>query len=253
MARFKVGVQLKPQHTTTDALRRAWREADALGVDSLWTWDHFYPLAGDPQGRHFEGYTLLAAMAVETQSARFGMLVTCNSYRNPDLLADMARTVDHLSGGRHILGIGAGWAERDYEAYGYDFGTAPERLKALGRALPRIKRRLAALNPPPVGPLPILIGGGGEQVTLRLVARHADLWNGFGPPERFAHKNAVLNEWCQKEGRDPAAIERTVMISEQDIDHPEPYLEAGAQHLLIGIGDPFDLTPVKRLLEQSRQ
>jgi probable F420-dependent oxidoreductase len=233
-------------------LRAAWQAADRMGVDSIWTWDHFYPLYGEPDGPHFEGWSLLAAMAVDTTQARFGMLVTCNSYRNPELLADMARTVDHLSGGRLILGIGAGWFERDYQEYGYDFGTAPQRLKALEASLQRIKARLSKLNPPPPGALPILIGGGGEKVTLRLVAEHADAWNTFGPVENFAHKNRILDEWCAKVGRDPADIERTVSFGPDQIDHVEAYLDAGATHFIIGRGHPFDLDPVERLLEISR-
>lgn len=248
MARFKVGVQLHPQHCTIDELRAAWRAADAMGVDSIWTWDHFYPLYGAKDGPHFEGYSLLAAMACDTRSARFGMLVTCNSYRNPDLLADVARTVDHISGGRHILGIGAGWFERDYDEYGYTFGTARERLEALGTALPRIRRRLAELNPPPMGDLPILVGGGGEKVTLRLVAEHADMWNSFGPPRTFRHKNEVLDRWCAEVGRDPKAVERTVAIEAKDVDRVDAFLEAGAEHLILMRGAPFDLAPLESLL-----
>jgi probable F420-dependent oxidoreductase len=191
-------------------------------------------------------------MAVDTEQARLGLLVGCNSYRNPDLLADMARTVDHISGGRLYLGIGSGWFERDYDEYGYEFGTAPGRLRALGDALPRIKARLGKLTPPPRGELPILIGGGGEQVTLRLVAEHADAWNTFGPPETYAHKCAVLDEWCAKVGRDPGEVERTVGIAQHEVDDVEAYLSAGATHLIVMTGHPYDLGPVERLLELAR-
>jgi probable F420-dependent oxidoreductase len=241
-------VQLHPQATTVEEMRAAWKAADALGVDSIWTWDHFYPLYGEPDAAHFEAWTLLSAMAVDTQHAQLGLLVGCNSYRNPDLLADMARTVDHLSGGRLYLGIGSGWFERDYDEYGYEFGTAAGRLHALGDALPRIKARLGKLNPPPVGSLPILIGGGGEKVTLRLVAEYADAWNTFGPPETYAHKNAVLDDWCKQLGRDPGTIERTVGIAASEVDDVEKYLDAGATHLIVMTGHPYDLGPVEQLL-----
>ncbi|NUP52281.1 MAG: LLM class F420-dependent oxidoreductase [Catenulispora sp.] len=252
MGRFKVGVQIRPQHTDITALRQAWERADALGVDAIFTWDHFYPLSGDPEGTHFEGSALLAAMAVTTAQARFGMLVYCNSYRNPELLADMSRTVNQLSGGRHILGIGAGWFQRDYDEYGYEFGTAPDRLRALRDALPRIKERLGKLKPADPD-LPILIGGGGEKVTLRLVAQYADMWNTFGPVDNFAHKNRVLNEWCAKIGRDPKAVERTVMINDSEIDDYQSYLDAGADHIILGSDYPFEMDNVKRLLAHARK
>ncbi|HEY3141931.1 MAG TPA: LLM class F420-dependent oxidoreductase [Acidimicrobiales bacterium] len=252
MTNVKVGVQLHPQATTVAALRDAWRSADELGADSIWVWDHFYPLYGDPAAAHFEAYTLLAAMAADTSTAQLGALVTCNTYRNPNLLADMARTIDHISDGRFTLGIGSGWFERDYTEYGYEFGTAPDRLRLLGGALPVLKDRLGQLTPGPIGPLPILIGGSGEKVTLRLVAEYADAWNTFGPPANFAAKNRILDEWCEQVGRDPATIERTVAINPGEVDTWESYVEAGAQHLIVMTSDPFAMDAVAKLKESTR-
>jgi probable F420-dependent oxidoreductase len=252
MARFRVGVQLHPQSGTVDDLRAAWRAADALGVDSIWVWDHFFPLYGNPDGNHYEAYTLLAAMAAETRHARLGALVTCNGYRNPQLLADMARTIDLISGGRFVLGIGSGWFERDFTEYGYDFGTAPSRLRDLADALPLIHDRLGRLTPPPAGDLPILIGGGGERVTLRLVAQFADAWNAFGPPAGYAAKSAVLDEWCAKLERNPREIERTAALQPDEVSVWSDYLDAGAQHLIVMTPAPYDLGPVEALLAAAR-
>jgi probable F420-dependent oxidoreductase len=253
MARFKVGVQLHPQHTTAKALRQAWRTADQMGVDSIWLWDHFFPLYGDPSGPHFESWTLMAAMAVETDHAQFGAMVTGNGYRNPDLLADMARTIDHLGEGRFVLGIGAGWFQKDYREYGYDFGTTAARLRQLSENLPRIKNRLAKLNPPPIGKLPILVGGGGERVTLKLVAQYADMWNTFPPASSYGRKLEVLKRWCDSVGRNLEEIERTIEVRPDQVDQVEDCLKAGAQHLIMEIAHPFDLKPVERLLEMARK
>ena len=185
----------------------------------------------------------------EVEEAKLGLLVSCNSYRNPEMAADMTRTIDHISGGRVYFGIGAGWFERDYTEYGYDFGTAGSRLTELRDALPRIKDRLAALKPGPLGDLPILIGGGGEKRTLRYTAQFADAHNTFGPPDVFAHKMQVLDEWCEKEGRDPSEIERTVAIdtSDEQMGWVDDLIAAGASHIIVMMGTPFDLDPALRL------
>lgn len=252
MTRIKVGCTIHPQHCSYQQMRGAWQEVEALGADSLWTWDHFFPLYGEPDGSHFEGYTLLAAMAEATSTIPFGMLVTCNSYRNPNLLADMARTVDHISGGRHILGIGSGWNERDYVEYGYDFKTAPDRLRDLDAAMPVIRRRLNALNPGPVhGKIPIMIGGSGPKVTLRIAAQYADMWNGGGTPEEWTSKNLILDEWCAKVGRDPGEIERTLIRNSPDIlEMADNYVAGGVTHIIIAAKGPeFQLAQLQALLD----
>jgi probable F420-dependent oxidoreductase len=249
MPRVRIGIQLHPQHTSYADFADAVRRVEELGADTIWNWDHFFPLSGEPDGPHFEGWTLLTAMATLTSRAEIGCLVTCNSYRNPNLLADMARTIDHISGGRLILGIGAGWFERDYQEYGYEFGDGPSRLRELGHALPIIRQRLERLNPPPLrSPLPILIGGGGEKVTLKLVAQHADLWHGFGDPTVFKHKNDILDSWCREVGRDPATIERVGATNPRSFGQLDAMVKAGATQLIMGWGAPWDLAPVKQLL-----
>jgi probable F420-dependent oxidoreductase len=241
---------VQPQHADFDGMRRAWLQAEELGVDAIFCWDHFYPLYGDPDGKHFEAISTLGAMAAVTERAQIGALVICNSYRNPELLADAHRTIDHISGGRAILGIGAGWFERDYDEYGYEFGTAPERVKALRHALPRIKDRIGKLNPPPVGKLPLLIGGSGPKVTLKLVAQYGDMWHGFGDAETFKAKNEILLQHCQDVGRDPSEIERTWGIQAEELGTADALVDAGIEHLIVGIGGDgsgYDLSPVREL------
>ena len=245
----RIAVQLQPQHADYGQIRDAVLRAEDLGVDMVLNWDHFYPLYGDPDGKHFECWTLLAAWAEQTERVEIGALVTCNSYRNPDLLADMARTVDHISGGRLVLGIGAGWFERDYDEYGYEFGTAGSRIADLARALPRIKERWTRLNPAPTRDIPVLVGGGGERKTLRVVAEHADIWHSFGDVETLRRKSAILDEHGAAVGRDTASlVTRSVEVGDQRPEEVgDALLEAGARLFTVGATGPdYDLEHVAR-------
>lgn len=259
----RIAVQIKPQHATAHELREALVTVEELGVDAVFTWDHFFPLSGDPDGAHFEAWTLLASWAERTDRVELGVLVSSTGYRNPNLLADMARTVDHISdrgrGGRLILGIGAGWAERDYDEYGYPFGTTGDRLRKLDADLTTIRDRWDRLTPPPTRRIPVLIGGGGEKVTLKIAARHADTWHGFGDAETIARKHLVLDDWCRQVGRDPADIERSAGVNPkpgrypEDLDdypaHADRLYEVGTRLFTVGLEAPrWDLGPVRDLV-----
>lgn len=243
---LRIGVQIQPQHADYAQIRDAVRRAEDLGVDIVFNWDHFFPLYGDPEGKHFECWTMLGAWAEQTERVQIGALVTCNSYRNPDLLADMARTVDHISGGRLVLGIGAGWCQKDYDRFGYEFGTAGSRIADLAQAMSRITERLAAGNPAPTRHIPVLIGGGGERKTLRVVAEHADVWHSFGDVAELTRKSTILDEHGAAVGRDTAAlVERSVGVGAPPAEVADDLVAAGATLFTVEVDGPdYDLAPV---------
>jgi alkanesulfonate monooxygenase SsuD/methylene tetrahydromethanopterin reductase-like flavin-dependent oxidoreductase (luciferase family) len=224
----RLGILLWSQAASWEEYERAAVRADELGYQHLWTWDHVYAIFGDPYQPIFEGYTTLAAWAKVTRRARLGLLVGANTFRNPGLTAKLAVTLDHISGGRAILGIGGAWFEKEHVEYGIEFGASPgtrlgwmDEATAAMRALldgetvtspPDGRYRFTNLRllPPPVqAHLPIMIGGSGEKKTLRSVARYADMWNAMGVPEVLERKVAILREHCEREGRDFAEIELT--------------------------------------------
>ncbi len=225
MAPIGMGIQLWAQHTDWASYLAAARRVDELGYDHLWTWDHLVSVLGDPDGPVFEGYTTLAAWAMATSRARLGLLVGANTFRNPAIVAKMIATIDHISGGRAILGLGGGWHVREHAAFGVDVGSGfGQRLDWLEEALqivgplvrgqevdhagPRYRVDHLRLAPPPVQQrIPVMVGGVGERKTLRSVALHADQWNSQAPIEETPRKLEVLRAHCADVGRDPSTIE----------------------------------------------
>lgn len=245
----RIGVQIAPQHAPYEKIRDVAAQFEDAGVDILFNWDHFYPLSGEPDGLHFESWTMLAALAEQTTRVELGALVNCNSYRNANLQADMARSIDHISAkggqGRFIFGTGSGWFERDYIEYGYPFGTAGERLNALSEALPVIEARWAKLNPPPTRDIPVLIGGGGEKKTLKIVARHADIWHSFVDPATLEHKLEVLQGWCDETGRDMSEIEVSNELRNRTVEEADELYGRGVTLFTVGTSGPdYDQAPI---------
>jgi probable F420-dependent oxidoreductase len=250
---LRIGVQVSNQHASYEAIRDTVRELEDLGVDIVFNWDHFFPLTGDREGQHYESWTMLAAIAEQTSRVELGPLVNCSAFRNPDLQADMARTIDHISGGRFIFGTGSGWFERDFDEYGYPFGTPGSRLDALAADVPRIRARWQKLNPAPTRRIPILIGGGGEQKTLKIVAEHADIWHSFSDPDTLVRKLDVLRHWCEVVGRDMSEIELSTGTTLRGMGSTDPadlraYRELGVTLFEVAINAGDDLAVVKRLL-----
>jgi len=228
---LKLGILLWSQAATWPEMLDAAKRVDRLGYAHLWTWDHLYAIFGDPYQPIFEGWTALAAWAMATEQTRLGLLVGANTFRNPGLVAKTATTLDHISGGRAILGIGGAWMEPEHRAHGIDFGSGfGQRLDWLDESVGAMRQVLdgGSVTSAPGGryafddlrhqpatvqaKLPIMIGGSGEKKTLRTVARYADMWNAMGPVELMRHKIDVLREHCAAVGRDPSEIEFTLGV-----------------------------------------
>jgi F420-dependent oxidoreductase-like protein len=246
----RFGIQTGQQNVAWKDLLDLWKKADAWGYDSLWVFDHFYAIFMDPASSCMEGWTALSALSQATSRARIGHLVTGNTYRHPSVTAKMAATVDHISGGRLNLGIGAGWFELEHQSLGFDFKTVRGRLEALEESLQIVRGMLAGQrvsldgkhyrvsdafsNPAALqkGGVPIMIGGEGKKILLRLVAQYADMWNAFGSPARMQELIGVIRGHAERVGRDAEEIEKTVMLplcyTEDEV------LRAGVVELLAG-------------------
>ncbi|MEO8228757.1 MAG: LLM class flavin-dependent oxidoreductase [Chloroflexota bacterium] len=303
---IKFGALCWNQYTDWPTLLEAGIRAERVGFDTLWTWDHLYPIVGDSRGPILEAWLVLTAWAQATQRIRIGLMVGANTFREPTLTAKMATTFDHISNGRAILGIGAAWFREEHEAVGLRFGEGPpERLRWLGEALPIMRGMLDGTEPSATGPrytarkvrnlpgpiqphLPILVGGGGEKVTLKLVARYADACNIGGGFANVKRKEAILREHCQAVGRDHREIERTTGMgtvfirddraeaeraflaaferngnakpwADQPVGTPEdvaerlaPYLELGYRHFVAGLPATYDEESMTRLISDVK-
>jgi alkanesulfonate monooxygenase SsuD/methylene tetrahydromethanopterin reductase-like flavin-dependent oxidoreductase (luciferase family) len=306
MSDLKLGANCWNQYTDWPSLLEAGIRIDQLGYDSLFTWDHVYPIVGSSDGPMFEGWLTLAAWAQATENVHIGLMVGANTFREPTLTAKMATTLDHISGGRAILGIGGAWNEEEHEAFGLEFGSGfPERLRWLGEALPimrgmlhgerptasgpRYRAKSVRNDPPPIQErLPIIIGGGGEQVTLKLVARYGDANNVGGGIANVTRKEAILLQHCETVGRDPSEIERTTGLGsviirdsraealkvqaaifehhghadlgkDQPVGTPEevaerllPFLGIGYRHLIASFPSPYDVESMTRFATEVR-
>jgi len=254
---LKLGALLWPQQTSWHSFRDAAVAAEQAGVEAIWTWDHLMAIAGPWEQPILEGWTVLGGLAEATQRARLGLLVAANTFRNPGLTAKLATTLDQMSDGRAILGLGGAWFEREHEGFGIDFGAGVgERLDRMDEATMLIRRLLdgervthrgahyemrdAVCSPRPIqARLPIMIGGSGPEKTLRTTARYADQWNLFGTLDEAIEKNGILDQRCTEVGRDPASIERTIaksIVLRDDLGEARAVFEAGLRHH--GVDDP---------------
>jgi F420-dependent oxidoreductase-like protein len=300
---IRFGIHAGPQNASYESFADLWLRAEGLGYDWISDFDHFLPIFSDPTGPCFEGMSMLAAMGALTKRARCAILVTGVTYRHPAVLANMAATIDHISGGRLEMGIGAAWFEEEHRQYGIPFPRIGERMDMLDEAC-RIMRSLwtqetttfegkhfqlrdARLEPKPVqSHLPLVIGGSGERRTLRIVAEHADIWNGFlGEPAEYRHKLEVLAGHCADVGRDAGDVRKSVTFRavladtedgardraqeiygdrlderlasmmvigtpEQCAERLRTFRDMGAGDFLLGVNAPFDWQTIELIAQQ---
>jgi F420-dependent oxidoreductase-like protein len=265
MPELRWGIKTSQQNTTYEAIVPVWKDADVDPVFThAWLFDHFNPIVGSVDGPCYEGWTMLGALAAQTQRLRMGLMVAGNTYRNPAVHAHIAATVDLISNGRLDFGVGAGWTVYEHESMGIPLYEPAERIRRLGEACEIAKLlftqdvstfdgkyyqlKEARLEPKPVQKPypPFMIGGGGEQLTLRVVAKYADIWNHGGTDvEIFEHKIEVLHGHCAAIGRDPKEIELSVQARIDYADIPgsiatlQPMIEAGATHLIVMLSYPY--------------
>jgi alkanesulfonate monooxygenase SsuD/methylene tetrahydromethanopterin reductase-like flavin-dependent oxidoreductase (luciferase family) len=295
---IRFAVALANQHIAWEDYLTAVKAADEMAFECFWTFDHLYPIGGDPDDSCFECYTTLAAFAQATKRIRIGALVTGAAYRNAALQIKMATQIDVISGGRLDFGIGAGWAEREFRSFDLPFASPKERVGKLRETVELAKRVWSGdprrkvtyegkyvravdlfLNPQPVQRPrpPILIGGGGEQLTLRVVARHADIWHGFGDTETLRRKGELIDGYARGYGRDPSEIARSTTVSIWTGEPPaavlarlgerggralisgapeaiearlRAYVDAGITYFVVGSAGGLDLDNWRRVSEQ---
>lgn len=305
-APIKLGANCWNQYTDWPSWLAAEQRASALGYDSLWTWDHVYPIVGNHEGPMFEAYTAIAALAATTTRGTIGLMVGANTFRNPALVAKMMTTIDHISNGRAVLGIGGAWFETEHTAFGIEFGSGfPERLRWLREALPIMRGMLDDTRPSSDGPryaaqsvrndpapiqahVPILIGGAGRDVTLKLVAQYGDANNVGGTLENVKDADTALIRHCEAIGRDEREIERTtgtgtvvirdsreeaqrvfeamferngkarlwenqpVGTVEDVVERLAPFVEIGYRHFIAGFPSPYDEESMTRFATEVR-
>lgn len=277
--KVRFGVQTAPQHVAYADIVDVWKEADDLGFDSLFVFDHFMPIFADPSGPCFEGWTLLAALAAQTRRAKVGVLVTGNTYRRPAVLAKMAATVDHASNGRLIIGLGAGWFEAEHVAYGIPFSTVGGRARRLGETLEVMKLlftrekstftgKYYKLKDAPFAPKPvqkpyppILIGGMGPKLIQPLAARHANIWHFFvrgGDGTQAKQTCDAFDKICESVGRNPAEVEKSTTIRTADLtgtsketrERVRVLVDAGVRHVILGLSAPYDRRALREFAKE---